>query len=127
MLSDDLVMLGWEAGRAHVFGVPFRGEMIDAPRTNASAPLWGLYSPVKAAEHALLPLAPVDALARLTAVVPFVMEQPESASQVLGVCAALLAAVPAYALHFRKDSGFWPLLQTQTQRPPADLGAGGAE
>lgn len=110
VLSDDIVIVKKVDGVYRVFGVPFRGDMPEAPRTNASAPVVGLSILVKDQEHFLAPLETPLAVARLASCVPFVMNQPETAERVTQICADLVAHVPPRALHFRRDPGFWRLL-----------------
>lgn len=114
ILSDDLVILQREAtpegARVRVFGVPFRGEMVEAERTNASAPLAGLYSLAQAPEHRLADLAHMEGAARLAACVPFVMAQPENARRVLALCAEITRLVRVKQLSFKPEVGFWQVI-----------------
>lgn len=110
VLSDDLVILKKVAGKYRVFGVPFRGDLPAAPRTNASADLHGIFALVKDTQHSIAPLAVSEAVARLSACVPFVMAQPASVRRVIEICVDLAARVPVRALHFRRDAGFWKLI-----------------
>lgn len=114
ILSDDLVILQREDvdGRlsVRVYGVPFRGEMIEAGRANASAPLAGLYTLVKDSQHRLAELDHIEAAARLTACVPFVMSQPENAQRVLALCEEITRFVRVKTLHFKRDTGFWKVI-----------------
>jgi hypothetical protein len=110
ILSDDLVIIKQVADRYRVFGVPFRGDLPEAPRTNASAELRGLFAIIKDTRHFLAPLALPEAVARLAQCVPFVMAQPETARRVTDICADLAVRVPVRALHFRRDDGFWEII-----------------
>lgn len=110
ILSDDLVIIKKIAGTYHACGVPFRGDLPEAPRTNASAELRGLFTLVKDTRHFLAPLALPDAVAQLVRCVPFVMAQPENAARVTNVCFDLARRVPLRELHFRRDDGFWSVI-----------------
>lgn len=110
VLSDDLVILKQAAGEWRVYGVPFRGDLPEAPRSNRNAPLRGIFSLVKDTNHHIEPLKSFEAVARLAACVPFVMGQHGSAQRVTDLCVGLNAAVPIRALHFRRDPGFWELI-----------------
>lgn len=110
VLSDDLVVVGQHEGQCWVYGVPFQGAMAEAPRTNASAPLCGLFALDKALVHRLEGMPPAHAVAELAACVPFVMGQPSAATEVMQICAGLAVRVPVRTLHFRRDAGFWSLL-----------------
>lgn len=114
VLSDDLIILqnrpqeGPACLRVH--GVPFRGEMIEAARTNASAPLKGLYMLVKDSVHQLANLPRIEATARLSACIPFVMSVPERAQRALALCDQITRLAPVRALHFARDPGFWEVI-----------------
>jgi hypothetical protein len=114
ILSDDLVVLKYEEvngkNGVRVFGVPFRGSLIEAQRINASAPLCGLYSLVKARDNELRPMSDAEAVTRLAACVPFVMSDPENAKRVLDLCQDINRCVKVSSLHFRPDPEFWSLI-----------------
>jgi hypothetical protein len=107
VLSDDLVIIRKHGSVYRVHGVPFRGDMPEAPRCNASAELSGLFTLIKNDEHRITPLTRAEGVARLSACVPFVMSQLSNTERVLEECRAVVAAVPLNALHFRRDPGFW--------------------
>jgi len=110
VLSDDLVIIKKQDARWRVYGVPFRGDLPEAPRTNAAADLRRIFALKKDAAHQVTTLSAPEAVARLSACVPFVMTQPEHARRVTATCAALNAAVPARTLHFRRDAEFWEVI-----------------
>lgn len=110
ILSDDLVIIKKIAGTYHACGVPFRGDLPEAPRTNAAAPLRGLFTLVKDTQHFLVPLALPDAVAQLVRCVPFVMAQAENARRVANVCLDLATRVPVREMHFCRDAGFWDVI-----------------
>ena len=110
VLSDDIVIIREVAGVYRVYGVPFRGDFPEAPRTNASADLLGLSILVKSAEHRLVPVVAPEAVARLSACVPFVMTHHANVQRVMDICRDLVARVPVRALHFRRDAEFWRIL-----------------
>jgi hypothetical protein len=113
VLSDDLVIIQPKATLTEgvwVYGVPFRGELVNAPRTNASSKLGGLFSLVKDERHHIEPISEAEAVAKLAACVPFVMSQPQNVSQVLELCRRINRHKPVSALHFHLDPGFWSLI-----------------
>ena len=115
ILSDDLVILKSEKfqdgkNRVRVYGVPFRGGLGEAIRTNASAQLCGLFSLIKDQKHQIRRLIGSDAVALLATCVPFVMSQPENARRVLELCQELNNCVHVNALHFKPDPGFLGLI-----------------
>lgn len=110
ILSDDLVIIKKQGARFRVYGVPFRGDLPEAPRTNAVADAYGIFALVKDTAHRVEALPAPEAVARLSACVPFVMAQPENARRVTAICAELHAAVPVRVLHFSRDNGFWEVI-----------------
>jgi hypothetical protein len=114
ILSDDLVILQCGPSECpkgvRVYGVPFRGEMIEAARTNTSAPLLGLFTLVKDSTHRLTHMHRIEAAARLLACVPFVMSQPENAQRALALCEEITRLVQVKELHFWRDTGFWKVV-----------------
>jgi hypothetical protein len=110
ILSDDLVLLAPQADAVWLYGVPFCGEALDAPRSNAAAPLCGLFALEQWPEHSLAPLSPPLAAAELLAAAPFVTGDAEALQQALAVCATLAATICIQRLRFAPDAGFWPLV-----------------
>lgn len=110
VLSDDLVIIKKSGSVFRLYGVPFRGDFPEAPRHNASAGLHGIYVLVKDRQHYLTPVLLPEAIARLTACVPFVMAQPGVAQRVSETCLAVATQVQVQALHFRIDPGFWEVI-----------------
>lgn len=111
VLSDDLVILMPQAGKFWVHGVPFRGEMVEGVRTNAAAPLYGLFALTKTPDHALSDVPVAQAVAELAASVPFVMEKPQGAAVVVARCAEIEADTPVRRLHFARNERFWEILR----------------
>ena len=111
VLSDDLALIKKQEGRYFIFGVPFRGDLPEAPRTNAVAPLAGLYSLVKSDEVRLDGMPTARALAELLSVVPFVMRDSDSRSRVTERLLDLIKLVPPRALSFRRDPDFWQVIE----------------
>jgi hypothetical protein len=110
VLSDDLVIIKKKGPVFRLYGVPFRGDFPEAPRHNASADLRGLYALVKDSQHYVSPLQLQEAVARLTACVPFVMAQPAAAQRASEICFELATQVQVQSLHFRTDPGFWEVI-----------------
>ncbi len=110
ILSDDLVIVKKRAARFCVYGVPFRGDLPEAPRANAVAELHGLFALTKSSEHRVAAMPASEAVARLAACVPFVMTRPAHAQRVAEICAELHAAMPARRLYFLRDERFWEVI-----------------
>ncbi|HKP88148.1 MAG TPA: hypothetical protein VJZ26_18730 [Blastocatellia bacterium] len=110
VLSDDLVILMTEGDRTLVHGVPFRGDFAEAPRVNTSADLRGLFTLVKAPEHALTGVPLPEAIARLLACAPFAMTDARNTKRAMEICSRIAESVPVRALRFRRDPGFWRVI-----------------
>jgi hypothetical protein len=110
VLSDDMVIIEHGEGCYRVHGVPFRGLLPYAPRSNFSANLYGLFTLEKTHEHYLTQLEKGKAVAKLAANVPFVMADITSVRRVLALCRDLVEVIPVKTLHFRRDSGFWRII-----------------
>ena len=110
VLSDDIVLIKKQGAKYYVHGVPFRGDMLEAPRTNARAELAGLFTLVKYTDHHLEPMSMAESIARLSSCVPFVMAHSGNAHRVLQVCAELATSVPPQLLYFKRDSKFWEII-----------------
>lgn len=102
-LSDDRIVLQApvEGGGAIVHGTPWSGD--ERVAANAKAKAAALVFLHHAKENALRRIDAKAALRQLlpTACVPWFDE--EGASLGLGVCEAIIGAVPAYELHFRPE------------------------
>lgn len=110
VLSDDLVLLRLQAEGAWLYGVPFCGEALDAPRANAAAPLAGLFALEQWPQHTLASLSPPVAAAQLLAAAPFVAGDAAALRQAAAVCTALAEIGCVQRLRFAPDPGFWPLV-----------------
>ena len=110
VLSDDLVIIKRGNGAYKAYGVPFRGDMREAPRTNAQADLHGLFRLKKDRSHFTTPLGHSQAVAELISCVPFVIGDVAMSQRAMDVCTDLVASVPVKELHFRRDKGFWGVI-----------------
>ena len=122
ILSDDLVILRTSGKRTLVHGVPFRGDLPEAPRVNMSADLRGLFTLVKAPEHALTSVDLPEATARLLACAPFVMGDARNIKRAMEICLRIARNVPVRALRFRLDPGFWRVIDECETPCPAPAG-----
>ena len=115
VLSDDLVILREHEDGYHLYGVPFKGELSDAPRANQTAPLQAIFRLRQDRRHAVESLSRIIATAELAGAAPFVNGAPTLAGQLLAVCNHVAGAVPVQALHFRRDDGFWLVIDEQNR------------
>lgn len=118
VLSDDLVIIRKQLDAFRVYGVPFRGSFLEAPRTRADAELAGLYTLAKDTSHWVEPLTPSQAVAHLVRSAPFVMSSPHASAQVMAFCHALAATVRVGELHFQKDPDFWSVIDESLRPVP---------
>jgi len=111
-LSDDLVLLRPMNGRWMAYGTPFwNPETAARGWQSAGGPVAGIYKLVKSPEVRMEPLSAASAAAEVAANCPVVNGRPELLSELLLRCRALVGAVPAQRLYFRKDAGFWELIE----------------
>jgi hypothetical protein len=87
--------------------------MVECPRTNASAPVAGLYLLEKAVAHSIQEITRAHALARLVGSAPFVNSDSSSIPELMSVCEAICGGVPVRRLTFLPDPGFWDLLESR--------------
>jgi hypothetical protein len=112
ILSDDMVLLRVENGGVRAYGVPFRGDLPETPRSNINAPLAGLFRLRKADSHYVSPIQRPQALAELVTCVPFVMAVPDTSQRVIGLGLDIVSKAPTMNLHFRRDPGFWEVVES---------------
>jgi hypothetical protein len=112
ILSDDMVLLRKTNGAVRAYGVPFRGELPETPRSNVNAKLAGLFRLRKDDRHFVTALDRPRALAELVTCVPFVMSSPAMSQRVMALGYDLVSDVRVKELHFRKDAGFWEVVES---------------
>ena len=110
VLSDDLVILRRDGAGYRLFGVPFKGELSEAPRANQTAPLRGIFRLRQGREHRLAAMPAMTATAEMVGAAPFVVREPQLAQQLITVCNQIARTVPVLNLHFRRDDGFWKVI-----------------
>ncbi len=112
VLNDDLALV-MPAGEGWVVcGTPFTNPHQNPPH-HASAPLRAVLRLRQSPDHRLEPLAPAAALAELVSSVALLSNLPPLAPRVMEIASRLLEQVPCFNLHFRKDAGFWRLIEEQ--------------
>lgn len=110
VLSDDLVIIRLLNEQYHLFGVPFKGELSDAPRANQDAPLKGIFRLRQDVRHYIEPMSRVIAVAEMAGSAPFINNIPALNGKLLMTCNRIARAVPIQQLHFRRDDGFWKVI-----------------
>jgi hypothetical protein len=91
--------------------VPFRGLLAPPATTDARYPLAGLFRLVKDRTDFLEDLGRPQAVGQVVQSLPFVTERAESAPRILDVVSDLVASATVRKLHFRKDPGFWRVIE----------------
>ena len=110
VLSDDLVILRRDGDGYRLYGVPFKGELSEAPRANQTAPLRAVFRLRQGRRHAVSSLPPMTATAEMVGAAPFVVREPQLGRQLISVCNEIASSVPVLNLHFRRDDGFWKVI-----------------
>lgn len=120
VLSDDLVIIRAHQERYQLYGVPFKGALETVLRPNRVAPLHGLFRLQQNTQHQLRPLPHPMAVAELAASAPFIARESALGAQLLERCYHLARQVPVHQLHFRRDAGFWQVID-DLEAPPVPL------
>ncbi len=109
LLSDELSIVRVGGEPARCYGTPFWGELARAGEDRV-APLRGIYFLRHGRQHAVEAVTPRQALERLLPTVVYFARDPDLTARVLGIAAGLVEAVPCFDLAFRRDAGFWEVI-----------------
>jgi hypothetical protein len=110
VLNDDLVALR-PAGEAWVVhATPFGGEDYRSVGGEGRGTLAALLRLVQDQQVSLEPMQPGEALAEVVSNMPIIPADPRMGDAVLARGQAVLAAVPAYRLHFLPAPTFWEVI-----------------
>lgn len=112
VLNDDLVLMmptpeGWQ-----ICGTPFTNPHQNPPH-HASVPLRAVLRLSQSPVHQMEALAPAAALAEVVSSVALLSNLPPLAPRVMEIASQMLQSVPCFRLRFRKDAGFWRLIEEQ--------------
>ena len=112
VVSDDLIVVRWQAGQYHLCGCPFLGEMSHVvTQANARAPLKGIFRLHQDSQkHQLRPISSTAALAELASSAPFLNHSAKLNQRCLEIAHAIIEHVPLQRLHFQRNAGFWHLI-----------------
>ncbi len=113
VVSDDLVIISCDENGCTLHGVPFKGELSEAPRANQQAPLKGLYRLRQDTSHYLESIPHIKAVADLVAASPFIVRENQLSEQLTQVCSKIAKCVPVQELHFKRDDGFWKVIRDE--------------
>lgn len=109
LLSDEISCVRLTADGPRAWGTPFWGDL-ERPGENRGIPLSALYFLEQADHHARERLAPARALERLLPTVLFFAKDPALTARAFAIAARLVKAVPCFRLAFRRDTGFWEVI-----------------
>ena len=105
LLSDDIPLVK-TGGAPFIFGTPFWGDLaVGGEKT--SAPLAGVYFPVKDKKSYTERLKPRQVFEKLLPNVVFFFKNEKFSKQLFNLCFDLATKVPGYELHFLPDPSFW--------------------
>ncbi len=105
LLSDDLPLVKIRHTPL-IFGTPFWGGLAVAGE-RTSAPLAGIYFPVKDQENYRERLNARQVFEKLLPNVVFFFKNEKFSKQLFNLCFDLATKVPGYELHFLPDLSFW--------------------
>jgi hypothetical protein len=110
LLSDELSILRVIDGRVLCFGTPFRGELALAG-ADRGAPVAGIYFLHHGPRHVATTLTARVAVTRLLRNVLWFVTEPDVTVAIFRVAAMIIDGAPSFDLSFRRDPGFWGVLQ----------------
>ena len=114
VLSDDINAISVNADGVWVERLPYAGDLgRTAPPASGRYPLAGLLRLRQARHNAIVPISLAEAYAALLANAPFVNTDHHSDTRLAANLEEILARIPARILDFRRDGGFWDLLDRQ--------------
>jgi len=109
-LSDDLVLLDVSLDRPTAHAVPFFGAFPPRQRVRGRWPVAAALRLRQSLGDRLAPLSMAQAVATVSASVPFVHELGQRHEGLTDVVAEFCAKVPVCDLFFTRSSSFWTLL-----------------
>jgi len=109
LLSDEISIVRLRDGRLRCHGSPFWGEL-GKPGDNEEVDVAAIHFLRHAERHAATPLTARRALERLLPNVLFFAAEPHLVRRVLDVAAAVVEAVPCFALGFRPEPAVWEVI-----------------
>ena len=109
LLSDEISIVRLRDGRLRCHGSPFWGEL-GKPGDNTEVDVAAIHFLRHAERHTATPLTARRALERLLPNVLFFAAEPHLVRRVLDVAAAVVEAVPCFALAFRPEPAVWEVI-----------------
>ena len=112
LLTDEISVVRGIGAEPVSFGTPFHGDL-GMPGENISAPISGLYFPVKDNKNYLEKLTPKRALEKLLPNIVFFGQDQKLLRKVFHLSYELVISLTCYDLHFLPDPSFWSLIDEQ--------------
>jgi hypothetical protein len=109
LLSDEISIVRLRDGRLRCHGSPFWGELGE-PGDNTEVDVAAIHFLRHAERHVATPLTARQALQALLPNVLFFAAEPALVRRVLDVAAAMVDAVPCFALGFRPEPAVWEVI-----------------
>jgi hypothetical protein len=109
VLTDEASLLRYSEGAWHAHGTPFWGEF-RAEGANTKVPIAGIYALVQAQEDSVQPLSMKQALRALLPNVMFFSSGKQQNEELLRLLIRAAGQIPFYQLRFRRDPGFWQVV-----------------
>lgn len=114
ILNDDLLVLLPVNAEWFAFATPFWNPTQVQP-VAGFAPVVGLFRLAQDINVYLETMNTSLAMAEVLANIPVVTQDPERNPRLISAVSTLLAAVPSFRLHFKKDDSFWYVIDSSTQ------------
>jgi len=106
VLSDEMVVVRKVRENYLVYSTPFYGTN-GSTDLNSSAPLKAVFLPVKDDKVYVRETRHSQALTKLLASVLFFGQEPTLNQRLMDIGADVIAQIPFYEMHFRRDTSFW--------------------
>lgn len=116
VLSDEMIVVGREGREWYASSTPFFGTNKGVNR-NIRSKLNAVFLPVKDTSVFLKQTSPREALRKLLVTVVSPGGRASMNQNVLDICADMVACVPFFELHFRKEDSFWKSIDSIQQEP----------
>ncbi len=111
VLSDDLTLVIRRGDRYEACGIPFGLAHHRVPETGGSFPIASFNRLVQSRRVARERIDGARAVAEVASCLPFVMQETRQAERALQAVARALESIPVHRLEFRKDDGFWDVVE----------------
>jgi len=106
LLTDEISIIRGIGSVQIAYGTPFRSDL-EICGDNVSAPVKGLYFPVKDKENYICKLSDKSALAKLLSNVVIFGQDHNLMQKAFYLAYDLVASLPCYDLHFLPEPSFW--------------------